>query len=369
MIRIVTIFLAVGIATAATGQIAEVSLLSPAPFTDEGWIPPPIKKAARLDRLVAELIPPATIEAAVSEPSEPARPALRRETTVSGEFVRIGDLVDNAGAVADVPIFRSPDLGQAGNVKAARVLDAVRPHHILDLDTGGIDEIMVTRASRAVTAKEMEERLLGALAHRFGLRETKDLAANFDHEVRTLYVEPGAALSIARLNYDQRTRRFEAAFELPGSGPRRPLLRVSGTLAETVEAVVPLRAIGRGEVIKAVDVRVERRAKTEAAAIEDLLGLAAKRALRPGEVIRAGDVMKPELVARNATVDITYEAPGMVLSIRGKALESGTLGDVINVLNVQSKRTIQATVTGPERVSVAAASPRVAVNAPADSQR
>jgi flagella basal body P-ring formation protein FlgA len=42
----------------------------------------------------------------------------------------------------------------------------------------------------------------------------------------------------------------------------------------------------------------------------------------------------------------------MLISTRGKALESGVEGDIINVLNIQSSRTLQATVIGPGRVSV-----------------
>jgi flagella basal body P-ring formation protein FlgA len=275
--------------------------------------------------------------------------------------VRIGDLVENAGAVAEVAIFRAPDLGQTGSVPAARVLDAVRSHHIISLDTRGLDEVLVTRASRAINAKEIEARLLRALAGQPGIAESKDLAANFDNEVRTFHIEPAAELGVARLAYDKQTRRFDAMLDLPTSTGRRPALRVTGTLVETAEAVVPLRAIAAGEVLKASDVMIERRPKTDVVAIEDVIGFAAKRALKPGQVIRAGDVIKPELVGRNETVTIVFEAPGMLLSIRGTALEAGARGDVINVLNIQSKRTIQATVSGKGRVSVTATTPRLAV--------
>jgi flagella basal body P-ring formation protein FlgA len=62
--------------------------------------------------------------------------------------------------------------------------------------------------------------------------------------------------------------------------------------------------------------------------------------------------MKPQVVHRDDTVTLVYEVPGILLTTRGKALESGAEGDVINVLNAQSKRTIQGTVTGPNRVSI-----------------
>ena len=62
----------------------------------------------------------------------------------------------------------------------------------------------------------------------------------------------------------------------------------------------------------------------------------------------------PELVKKNEMVLLHYEVPGIVLTMRGQALESGTDGDLVNVLNIQSKRTIQGTVTGPSQVTVAA---------------
>src|SRR5438876_1128979 len=96
--------------------------------------------------------------------------------------VRIATLfaaVALAGAAAEVAISRAPDLGQTGSVPAASVRDAVRPHHILSLDTRGLAEVMVTRASRAVAPKEIEARLLRALAGQSGLANVNDLAVSF----------------------------------------------------------------------------------------------------------------------------------------------------------------------------------------------
>jgi flagella basal body P-ring formation protein FlgA len=387
-IRIATLFAAVMLAGTAAAQ--STSFLSPAPLTDAGWMPhPAAKKASRLAMEGTAPTPPPPVPAAaqaaaltpavalapaeapaplpaLQERAEPSGPALRREVTVTGEIVRIGDLVENAGVVADVAIFRAPDLGQTGSVPVASVRDAVRPHHIISLDTRGLAAVQVTRASRAITQKELEARLVRALAGQSGLSNVNDLAVSFDNEVRTLHIEPNAELGISRVALDQRTRRFEAMLDLPTAAPRRPALRVTGTLIETAEAVIPLRAIAAGEVIRSSDVMIERRPKTEVIAIEDVLGFAAKRALKPGQVIRAGDVAKQELVGRNETVTIYYEAPGIVLTIRGKALDAGAMGDVVNVLNVQSKRTIQATVSGPGRVNVTALMPRVASNTTAE---
>jgi flagella basal body P-ring formation protein FlgA len=43
----------------------------------------------------------------------------------------------------------------------------------------------------------------------------------------------------------------------------------------------------------------------------------------------------------------------MALTALGRAIESGADGEVIQVMNVQSKKTVQALVVGPNLVQVA----------------
>ena len=73
--------------------------------------------------------------------------------------------------------------------------------------------------------------------------------------------------------------------------------------------------------------------------------------------------MKPELVARGEFVTITYEVPGVMLSVRGKAAEGGAQGDMIDVLNVQSNRTLRGTVSGRGHVTVVGMTPRIVASA------
>src|SRR5215467_5776163 len=108
---------------------------------------------------LAVLAAPAMAQVTGSLP--PATPVLKRSVTVTNDVVRIGDLVDNAGANANVPLFRSPDIGTTGMVAASQVVQALRSHAIADVNTNGIDGIEVTRAGRAILKKEIEERRVG----------------------------------------------------------------------------------------------------------------------------------------------------------------------------------------------------------------
>ncbi len=303
--------------------------------------------------------------------AEPARPVLKAEATVTGGIVRVGDLVDNAGIIANVAIFRAPDLGQTGTVPAEAVVEAVRAHALIGLDTAGISEVVVTRASRAIPVTAIETSVARALSVRFNLGDIKDITVNFERDPRVIYVEPSANGDprVAQINFDQRSGRFDATLEVPTGPGQRGILRLNGRATVTANVVVLSRTIARGALIKNGDLVTERRprAQLDRDTIIDrahAIGLAARTTLRSGQPLLSTDLMKPELVQRNETVTLVYHMPGITLTVRGKAIESGTKGDVISVLNEQSKRTIQGVVVGPGRVVISTGSPQLAANLP-----
>jgi len=59
---------------------------------------------------------------------------------------------------------------------------------------------------------------------------------------------------------------------------------------------------------------------------------------------------------RDQAVTIIYQMPGLYLTTRGKATESGAEGDTVSVLNLQSKRTLTGVVTARGQVTVQGAS-------------
>src|ERR1700759_3246305 len=79
-----------------------------------------------------------------------AVPVLRANVNVSGDVVRIGDVVDNAGNAAQIAIYRAPDLGTTGSLPTAQVLAALQAHQVIGVDTRDIKAISVTRLSRAI---------------------------------------------------------------------------------------------------------------------------------------------------------------------------------------------------------------------------
>src|SRR6202047_3997180 len=295
-----------------------------------------------------------------------AAPVLRANVTVAGDVVRIGDVIDNAGASGQIAIYRAPDLGTTGSLPTAQVITALRAHQVIGVDTRDLREIQVTRLARTIDGKDIELQVARALERRHGLGEAANLSLTFDREVADLKLESSnsGAMQPVSAKYEPRNNRFDVTFEIAGDNVAAPTrLRFTGTAIETIEAAVLPPNIDRNEVLKSSDVVVERRPKAEvgadAATRDRAVGMQARRQLRAGQTLKTADLAKPDLVTRDQTVTLVYESTGLYLTIRGKALEGGTEGDVVSVLNLQSKRTVSGVVIGRGQVSISVATPRL----------
>ena len=77
------------------------------------------------------------------------------------------------------------------------------------------------------------------------------------------------------------------------------------------------------------------------------LGLEARVAIYAGRPIRSQDLGAPALVDRNQLVSLIYLSGGLAISTEGRALERGAEGDVVRVMNLGSRTTVNGRV-GPD---------------------
>ncbi|MDH2350565.1 flagellar basal body P-ring formation chaperone FlgA [Bradyrhizobium sp. SSUT18] len=292
-----------------------------------------------------------------------ATPTLRASITVTSDVVRVGDLIDNAGSAALIPVYRSPDLGTTGALPVAQVLSVLRAKQVIGVMTGDIKEVQVTRLARTLVNKDLETAVASALERRFGLGDAANITVTFDRGIADMRLDASntGALQPVATRYDARSGRFDIAFEINNdNNPAPTKLRFTGNAIETVEVAVLTRDIDRADLLKSSDVAVERRPKAEvtgeAASRDRTLGMQLRRPMRAGTPIRVADIVKPDFVQRDQSVTVIYQVPGIYLTTRGKAIESGAEGDTVSVLNLQTKRTLTGVVTARGQVTVQGAS-------------
>jgi flagella basal body P-ring formation protein FlgA len=281
---------------------------------------------------------------------------LRGEVTVAGAIVTLGDLFEGAGPVAGMPVFRSPDLGVEGSLPAAAAIAAAREAG-LPVDPTPHRTVRVVRLSVAVTAQDLERMVLEAAARRLGV-PAEDVAVAFDQELPALAADGASEVPAAlqSLSLSQASGRFRAAVAVD-VGEEQLALALAGTVSVTRPVVVAVRPIGRGEVIRTADVALERRdlRRVDPGVAEDpeaVVGQAARRALRPGDMVAGTMVEPPRLVRRGDLVTLSYAAPGLTLTARGRAMNDAALGEPVTVLNEQSRRQVEGVADGPGTVRI-----------------
>ncbi|MEL6979743.1 MAG: flagellar basal body P-ring formation chaperone FlgA [Pseudomonadota bacterium] len=76
------------------------------------------------------------------------------------------------------------------------------------------------------------------------------------------------------------------------------------------------------------------------------VGLEAKVALYKGKTIRSSDLGPRTVIRRNDVVALVFRRGALAISTEGRALEPGAVGDRIRIMNLDSRRTVYATVRG-----------------------
>lgn len=85
-----------------------------------------------------------------------------------------------------------------------------------------------------------------------------------------------------------------------------------------------------------------------------LADLWSKRDIRKGQILSSGSVEKIPTILSGQGVSILYKSAVLEISAKGKAMESGYVGEIIRIKNEQSKKILTGTIIDSETVEIAA---------------
>lgn len=131
-------------------------------------------------------------------------------------------------------------------------------------------------------------------------------------------------------------------------------LYLSVRIDEIVQAVILKQNIATGAHIAADMLAIETRERrfvrgSLVAEPRQIIGAKAKRSLSMGQMLTLQDVC---LVCKGDLVTISVSNNGLNVAASGIAQQDGSLGDTIELINQQSKRTVRAEVMGVNSVSI-----------------
>ncbi|KAF0115779.1 MAG: flagella basal body P-ring formation protein FlgA [Rhodospirillaceae bacterium] len=310
-----------------------------------------------MKRLVLALILLLTTAPAIAADILP--PALlRTPVQISEDSLRLGDLFDNAGLHAQQVVAAAPVPGRRLVLDTVWLYKVARAYGVPWQPTSRKERAIVERLGQTLPVETLKETMREALVAR-GMAAESDVIFSSRTPALVVPVTTDPHVTVEDLAYDESQGRFSGTI-VAGEASNTQRLTLAGRVVMTVPVPVPSRPLKKGDIITASDLHW-RNLPAETVRSQTLtdprgmIGRMATRSLREGGALREDDLEEPVLITRNKAVTVILALPGMVLTVRGKALENGVREASIRVENMASRKTILATVVDENTVRVSLA--------------
>jgi len=283
---------------------------------------------------------------------------LRENIVVSGNYIRLADFFTNVPAdKAETAVAYAPKPGRRSSFDARWLFRVAQGYGLQWRPLSAELRATVMRDSITIEKDEIKDAVTAALS-------TYDLPSNPEVELSNkrlrvhVPAEIMAEVKVEDINYNNRSNRFAAIVaigEKDMNASQR--IRVTGQVYSMIEVPTLSRRLSKGDVIKEHDIawvklRADRTQRDILTDAQDLIGKTPKRLLRAEHPIRSRDIQRPVLIPKGDIVTIVLKKPGMTLTAKGKAMENGSDGETIRVVNTKTNRTIDAIVISSSTVTV-----------------
>ena len=286
---------------------------------------------------------------------------LRHHTIIRDDVVRLGDIFQDAGKHANRVVLQAPEPGKRITLNVQWLYNASRSYDVKWKPLSTLDQAVLERSTILISTEQIREVIDAEIRNK--LAKSYKFEIDLDNRLLQMHL-PGEAIpsvKIKRLQLDPQTRRFSAMLT---SGEGRTQLKrhinATGRYHRLIDIPVLVRRMRSGETIGQRDIRqiTVRADKIDMNALhnaEDLIGMSPLRTISADRAIKRNDIRMPILVPKGSIVTMVFQTNRMTLTAQGKALQDGSKGDTIRVLNAKTHKTIDGTVVNSGTVNVKSA--------------
>lgn len=280
---------------------------------------------------------------------------LRTDGTVAGDYIRLGDIFDGTKNGEYV-------LGPAPAPGKEMILNAKTLYKIasaLDVDwkPGSAQEQIILRREASILP---QTEITAALEKKIKNSGVEDKFSIDYMNPPSDFVLPAGTektLAVTAFQFDPNSDHFEAVIVAPSA--EKPLKRasVTGRIERLLPVPVLRSSLKNGDIIGVrdidwIDVPQNKIPAGTAMSEKDLIDMTPKRVASAGKPMLLLDLMPPKMVDRGDAITLVFESGAMVLTVKGKALQDGALGDMVRVANTDSNKSLQGVVTAHREVTI-----------------
>ncbi|UTW54182.1 flagellar basal body P-ring formation chaperone FlgA [Kordiimonas sp. SCSIO 12610] len=277
--------------------------------------------------------------------------------SVTDDMVRLSDLFTDTGAKGEEIVLKAPAPGKSMQISSYQ-LEKIATKYSLDWEKPEyLKRVKLTREGTAVKIGDIQQIIKDQLDAE-GISD--DVAVKIFGHRKGVYLPVTADIydiEITEMEVSDRQDRFSATLNLPIGNDESKTLRITGSIDQIEAIPVFARTIKPGEVISEdditwQDVSIKRISNRTISSANALIGQTVKRPIKAGKILVASDVQTPVAIAKGEQLTLIYKVGSMQLTAGARALENGGVGDIINVMNLQSRQSVEAKITSPGLATV-----------------
>lgn len=293
--------------------------------------------------------------ALIAAAQKAAAATIRPETIITGDYIRLGDVFDGVKN-ADYVLGPAPQPGK-DMILNARTLYKIAA--ALDVDwqpASPTEQVILRREAVTIPQAELTRALENALRES-GVKESFSVEYSSALTDITLPADSEATVEISALKFDPHSDLFRATLAAPSVKNPVKRMDVTGRIERLVSVPVLKNSLKNGDVIGAMDIDYidmprHRIAVDTVLDEKDLVNLTPRRLVASGRAVQRNELEQPRMVDRGDAITLVFANGPMTLTIKGKSLQAGAMGDMIRVSNLESNKMLQGIVTAHREVTI-----------------
>lgn len=280
---------------------------------------------------------------------------LRSEGVISDDYIRLGDIFDGVKN-ADYVLGPAPQPGK-DMILNARTLYKIASALDVEWQPANSAEQIVLRREAVVVPQSDITAALQEKIHASGVSDS--FSVTYTNTVNDIVLPAGLdrALEVTAFNFDPQNDSFNAVVVSPSADNPVKRVPLSGRIESLVQVPVLKNTLRNGDIIGALDIDyIELPAfKLSNGTLlkeEDIVNMTPRRVTVAGKPLISNDLEQPRMVERGDVITLIFADGPMQLTVKGKSLQTGAVGDTIRVSNTDSNKNLQGIVTAHREVTI-----------------
>ena len=282
--------------------------------------------------------------------------SIKHNSMIENNVITLGDVFAGIDHKADKVLGPAPRPGHDMTLNARTLMRIAVAMDLPWRPQSTADQVVLSRAATVVGPAMIKDSLKDELKAQ-GLSGLFELAIVSGVNEIVLPYDEKQNVMVESLSFDGDKNNFNAIIVAPSKDNAIVREKISGKIERMSKVPVLRDALKNGSVISKSDldyIPMPTRSLQHGMVLSEseIIGYTPRRIVMPGKPIKASEIQAPQIVKRGELITMVFHHGPLSLTAQGKALESGAKGDVIRVVNASSSKTLQATVTADQEVSV-----------------